>query len=126
MKKLLIYGVLMCVGHFVFGQNTLFIPDTLSGTNINLTLQNGTHPFFTGMTTNTMGANGSILGPTLLLNQGDVVNFSVNNQLSDSTTIHWHGMHVSAEDDGGPHTAIAPNATWQPSFRCPRSSWTFS
>ena len=116
MKKLLIYGVLMCVGHFVIGQNTLFIPDTLSGTNINLTLQNGTRPFFTGTTTNTMGANGNILGPTLLLNQGDVVNFSVNNQLSDSTTIHWHGMHVSAENDGGPHTVIAPNTVWQPSF----------
>lgn len=116
MKKALIYGILMWMGHFAFGQNTLLIPDTLSGTSINLTLQNGAHQFFTGDTTNTMGANGNILGPTLLLNQGDMVNFSVNNQLSDSTTIHWHGMHISAENDGGPHSVIPPNTTWQPSF----------
>jgi bilirubin oxidase len=116
MKKLMLYVVLMLMGHFAIGQNSLVIPDTLSGTNINLTLQNGTHQFFTGTTTNTMGANGNILGPTLLLNQGDVVNFSVNSQISDSTTIHWHGMHVSPENDGGPHTVIPPNTTWQPSF----------
>ena len=60
-------------------QNQLFIPDTLSGTNINLTLQNGTHEFYSGSMTNTMGANGSVLGPTILLNQGDLVNFNVDN-----------------------------------------------
>jgi len=116
MRKLFIYGVLMFMGSFAIGQNPLFIPDTLSGTNINLTLQDGTNQFFAGTTTNTMGVNGNILGPTLLLNQGDVVNFSVNNQLSDSTTIHWHGMHIAPENDGGPHTIISPNTTWQPSF----------
>lgn len=63
-----------------------------------------------------MGANGNILGPTLILNQGDFVNFSVNNQLGDTTTIHWHGLHVAPEHDGGPHTFILPNATWTPSF----------
>lgn len=97
-------------------QNQLFIPDTLSGTNINLTLQNGTHEFYSGSMTNTMGANGSVLGPTILLNQGDLVNFNVDNQIGDTTTIHWHGLHVAPENDGGPHTSILPNAQWTPSF----------
>ena len=97
-------------------QNPLLIPPTQTGTNINLTLQNGTTQFYSGQTTNTMGANGNILGPTLILNQGDLVNFSVNNQIGETTTIHWHGLHVSSENDGGPHTTIAPNATWSPSF----------
>lgn len=97
-------------------QNALNIPNTLSGTNINLALQNGATQFFSGQITNTMGANGNILGPTLILNQGDFVNFSVDNQLADTTTIHWHGLHVSSENDGGPHTSIAPNSTWSPSF----------
>lgn len=116
MKKHLLSLIMVSTTIALLAQNPLLIPDTLSGTNINLTLQNGTHQFFSGVTTNTMGANGNILGPTLLLNKGDVVNFSVNNQLSDHTTIHWHGMHVSPENDGGPHTVIAPNTTWQPSF----------
>jgi blue copper oxidase len=63
-----------------------------------------------------MGANGNILGPTLLLNKGDLVNFSINNQVGETTTIHWHGLHVAPENDGGPHTMIANNTTWQPSF----------
>jgi len=92
------------------------IPPTLSGTNIDLTLQTGTHQFYSGTNTNTYGANGNILAPTLLLNQGDFVNFTVNNTLSDTTTIHWHGLHVAPQNDGGPHTYIEPNTTWSPSF----------
>lgn len=102
--------------HFGVAQNALNIPTTLSGTNINLTLQNDTTPFLSGQVTATMGANGNILGPTLILNQGDFVNFNVTNQLTDTTTIHWHGLHVAPENDGGPHTTITPNTTWSPSF----------
>ncbi|VAW26019.1 Multicopper oxidase [hydrothermal vent metagenome] len=97
-------------------QTPLLIPPTISGTDIELTLQNGTYAFYPGETTTTMGANGNILGPTILLNKGDFVNFIVNNQIGETTTIHWHGMHVSAENDGGPHTTIASGATWNPSF----------
>ena len=114
MNRLLVITLLIVQG--AIAQNTLLIPSTLSGTDINLTLQNGTHQFFSGVNTTTMGANGNILGPTLILNQGDFVNFTVNNQIADITTIHWHGMHVSAENDGGPHTTIPPNTIWNPSF----------
>lgn len=44
------------------------------------------------------------------------VNFSVNSQLGETTTIHWHGLHVAPENDGGLHTTIANNTTWTPSF----------
>jgi blue copper oxidase len=40
----------------------------------------------------------------------------VHNGLLDSTTIHWHGLHVPAEDDGGPHTPILPGTIWNPQF----------
>jgi blue copper oxidase len=115
-KKLKITLIGLLMFHFGVAQNALNIPTTLSGTNINLTLQNGTTPFLSGQVTTTMGANGNILGPTLILNQGDFVNFNVTNQLADTTTIHWHGLHVSSENDGGPHTTITPNTTWSPSF----------
>jgi len=98
------------------GQNTLRIPASLVGNNISLTLQNGTHQFYSGINTITMGTNGGILGPTLILNQGDPVNILVSNQLTDTTTIHWYGMHVSAENDGGPHTTIPPSSKWNPKF----------
>lgn len=116
MKKITFLTIGILIVQVGFAQNQLLVPPTLTGTNINLTLQNGTTQFYSGQTTNTMGANGNILAPTLILNQGDFVNFSVNNQLAETSTIHWHGLHVSSENDGGPHTTIAPNTTWTPSF----------
>ncbi|MCF6307059.1 MAG: multicopper oxidase domain-containing protein [Flavobacteriaceae bacterium] len=97
-------------------QNPIIIPGTLSGTDINLTLQNGTHQFYNGINTTTMGVNGNILGPTIILDKGDFVNFSVENLIGETTTIHWHGLHVAPENDGGPHTTILPGETWTPSF----------
>ena len=97
-------------------QNQLAIPPTITDTNINLTLQNGTHQFFSGHDTATMGANGNILGPTLIMQKGSNVNINVTNNLGQPTTIHWHGMHISASNDGGPHTVIAPGTTWNPQF----------
>ena len=72
--------------------------------------------FYPGFNTNTIGVNGDYLGPTLLLNQGDFVQMQVTNNITDTTTIHWHGMHVPAQADGGPHITILPGATWTPSF----------
>ncbi|MCK5369265.1 MAG: multicopper oxidase domain-containing protein, partial [Cyclobacteriaceae bacterium] len=115
MKRILI-SLMILVSSQISAQNPLLIPDILSGTNINLTLQNGTHQFYSEINTSTIGANGNILGPTLILNQGDFVNIAVDNQLSDTTTIHWHGLHVSPENDGGPHTYILSGDTWNPSF----------
>ena len=100
----------------LIAQNPVIIPDTLSGTEFNLTLQNGTIQFFDGQATNTMGVNGDILGPTLIMEKGDFVDIAVNNNLNETTTIHWHGMHVSAANDGGPHTTIAPGTEWNPKF----------
>lgn len=116
MKKITYLLVVLLMCQIGIAQNALNIPTVLSGTNINLTLQNDTTSFLGGQMTTTMGANGNILGPTLVLNQGDFVNFSVTNQLVDTTTIHWHGLHVSPDNDGGPHTTIPPNTTWTPNF----------
>ena len=98
-------------------QNAMLIPDTLSGSNITLNLQNGTYQFYNGVNTTTMGVNGNILGPTLLLNKGQQINITVNNNIADTTTIHWHGMHVSSVNDGGPHTIILPGGSWHPAFQ---------
>jgi bilirubin oxidase len=97
-------------------QNPLFIPDTLTGNTIQLNIQEGQQQFFSGTTTQTYGINGDFLAPTLILNKGQQVSMNVTNMLSDSTTIHWHGMHVAPENDGGPHTPILPNSNWNPQF----------
>jgi blue copper oxidase len=95
----------------------LHIMDTLSGTTFNLNLQQGSHQFYPGVNTGTYGYNGSFFGPTLILNHGDSVVMNVTNNLVDTTTTHWHGLHVPAHADGGPHQLISPGQTWSPSFK---------
>lgn len=109
-------AIIISISGFSYGQNQLFIPPTIESSTINLTLQEGVTQFYPGINTNTMGANGALLGPTLIMTDGDNVNITVNNQLPDTTTIHWHGMHVAPQNDGGPHSMIMPGMSWNPQF----------
>jgi bilirubin oxidase len=97
-------------------QNPVSIPASISGDSITLNLQNGSKSFINGFTTSTNGFNGDFLGPTLILKKGQAADFTVLNSLSDTTTVHWHGLHVSPHNDGGPHNFILPGAEWKPSF----------
>ena len=100
----------------LIAQNQLIIPPALNGPNFDLTIQESEMEFFPGVFTQTMGVSFPILGPTLIMEKGENVSITFDNQLSDTTTIHWHGMHVPAEFDGGPHTPIPPNTIWNPHF----------
>ncbi|WP_309132408.1 multicopper oxidase domain-containing protein [Brevibacterium sp.] len=69
-----------------------------------------------GTMTRTLGYNGDFLGPTLRAERGEKVVVSIRNQLDDTTSVHWHGMHLPARMDGGPHQEIAPGGTWEPEW----------
>jgi len=113
--KLCLLGVLT-LPIILFAQNPLAIPDTLSGSAINLTIKDSSRTWYAGYSTNTIGLNTSYLGPTLILQKGTLTQFNVQNLLADTTTIHWHGLHLAPSNDGGPHTTIAPSSIWTPSF----------
>ena len=83
--------------------NALWIPDTLTGPNFSLTLKDTFAQLKTGNQTITGGINQSrFWGPTLIMYKGQQVQMQVKNKLNDSSTIHWHGMHLPAVMDGGP------------------------
>jgi FtsP/CotA-like multicopper oxidase with cupredoxin domain len=67
-----------------------------------------------GRLTDTWGLNGPYLGPTLRASRGDRVRIDLTNGTAEDTTVHWHGMHLPAAMDGGPHQSVAPGATWSP------------
>ncbi len=94
----------------------LYIPPTLNGPVYNLNMQHGTHQFSFLVNSASMGFNGNVLGPTLIMQAGQQVSMNVTNSIGEATTVHWHGFHVAPENDGGPHTVIEPNTTWTPSF----------
>lgn len=106
--------------------NTLWIPDTLSGTTFNLTLKDTFAQLRPGNQTITGGINNSkFWGPTLFFTKGQTVHMNVTNQLNDSTTVHWHGAHLPAVMDGGPHQVIPPGTTWQPYWKVTNNAATY-
>ena len=106
-------------------QNPLLIPPALTGTSYNLNVQMGSVQFLSGAATPTYGVNGNILAPTLIVNKGDVVTMNVTNNINSTTTMHWHGLHVPAMDDGGPHQIIQIGNTWSPQFEIMNDAGTY-
>lgn len=88
------------------------------GTRVfDVTAREGTTELLPGKPTRTWGFNRAYLGPTLRAARGENVRVNVHNALDETTTVHWHGMHVPARYDGGPHQPIEPGATWSPHWR---------
>lgn len=81
-----------------------------------LDVQSGTPDPATGIDGDTAGVNGTHLAPTLRATRGETVRMEVTNSLDEATTLHWHGHHLPAEADGGPHQMVAPGETWTPSW----------
>ena len=79
-----------------------------------LSAENGETVFLEGKPTKMEGYNGAYLGPTLRAHKGDHVRIVLTNNLSHPITTHWHGMHLPAVMDGGPHQEIAPGGVWEP------------
>ncbi|WP_336672148.1 multicopper oxidase family protein [Tsukamurella sp. USMM236] len=78
-----------------------------------LATQAGSTEIVAGRRSATWGFNGDILGPTLRARDGEKVAVTVRNGLAEATSVHWHGMHVPARADGGPHQMVEPGATWK-------------
>ena len=88
--------------------------DSRGGKTVALAAQHGQTEFLAGRASPSAGYNGSYLGPTLRVHRGDDVPFEVTSRLKEDTTVHWHGLLIPAELDGGPHNTIAPGQTWRP------------
>ncbi|EKN3346655.1 multicopper oxidase CueO [Yersinia ruckeri] len=92
----------------------LLAPD--ANRKIQLRLQTGSMMWVPGQTTQTWGINGGFLGPAIRLQRGKPVTIEVNNTLPEATTVHWHGLEIPGEVDGGPQALIAAGATRTVSF----------
>lgn len=112
------------VGTTPAGQtNKLQIPPLLENKSsepgkaeFDLFVQYGKKTFFQGTEADTLGYNGDYLGPVIRVERGDEVQINVFNELKEATTVHWHGLEVDGDNDGGPHQVIDPGASWKPYF----------
>ena len=66
--------------------------------------------------------NGTVPGPEIRVRQGERLRITVENQLAEETTVHWHGVRVPNPMDGVPHLTqppIAPGETFVYEFDVP-------
>ncbi len=87
--------------------------DTRATGRLALTTMADRTSFLGGPATPTAGFNQGYLGPTIVLQNGDLA-AEVKNTLNEPVSAHWHGLLVPGEHDGGPHLPIAPGETWRP------------
>ena len=116
MKKIFLASIIALTSNVVNCQySNMTMPQALYGTTFNLNIHESTKQLVSGNPTITGAINNETFwGPTLFINKGDLVHMNVTNGLNESTTLHWHGMHLPAVMDGGPHQVIPAGTLWQP------------
>ncbi|HLA29733.1 MAG TPA: multicopper oxidase family protein [Pseudomonas sp.] len=73
-----------------------------------------------GQPTTFWAYNASLPGPLIEVREGDRVQIRFINQLSQPSTIHWHGLPVPPEQDGNPHDPVPPGGERTYSFNLPK------
>ena len=84
---------------------------------VTLTLQKTRHRFGTGAAVSSTGISSSYLGPVVRVRSGDTIPFHIENRLDEETTLHWHGLLIPSDMDGGPHNTIKPGGVWTPELK---------
>lgn len=75
-----------------------------------------------GRIARTWGYNGGLPGPELRVREGEILRVALRNDLTDPTTIHWHGISLENAMDGVPHVTqppVEPGAAFAYEFRVP-------
>lgn len=95
-------------------------PGTFSGT---LVAEPGSAQLTTdGPATACWRYNQSLPGPLIELEEGMEVSLTFINRLPEPSTIHWHGLPVPADQDGGPDDPVASGGTRVYRFTLPPGS----
>jgi bilirubin oxidase len=75
-----------------------------------------------GKPTTAWAYNGTVPGPTIELHEGDSVTIHFHNKLPQTTTVHWHGLHIPPGADGSPLNPVQPAGSQDYIFKVPQGS----
>lgn len=102
-------------------ETPLHIPQLIdaaaTGNAVSLTMARGMHAYRRGQPATSYGFSAPVLGPVIRIRTGQSTQFTIENKMNQVTTVHWHGLVIPSDVDGGPHNTIAPGATWKPVLR---------
>ncbi len=101
-----------------------FIDAAKQGNAVTLKVMAGRHAFIKGKPARTYGYSAPILGPVIRLRRGDEIQMTVENKLDRATTVHWHGLLVPGDNDGGPQQLVRPGKSWRPVLKIEQPATT--
>ncbi len=102
------------------------VPPVVSATSATLTAQKTTAAVFKGKKSEVLGyQKDGILGPTLRLNAGELVNVAFKNNLDQPSNVHWHGLLTPANMDGHPSDVAQPGGSLNYSFPVNQRAGTY-
>jgi len=99
--------------------NTSKAPNEFAAT---LVARRASKAMLPGTTTEFWTYNSLLPGPLIDVFEGDTVRIRLLNQLSQETTVHWHGLPVPPEQDGNPMDPVPPGASRVYEFTLPVGS----
>ena len=101
----------------------------LTATPVTITFPDGSDPHMQSRRpVFAWGYNGTMIGPTIEVVEGDSVRIILKNNLSESTTIHWHGLELPIGMDGVPGISqkpIPPGGSFVYEFTLQQPAGTF-
>jgi FtsP/CotA-like multicopper oxidase with cupredoxin domain len=97
-------------------RSPLQFPPTVSPGGLALNATHGLADLGGGQWSNAYLFNSGLPGPTIRANTGDVATITFNNQLTEGSIVHWHGMVVPHADDGHPLQEVGPGGTYAYDF----------
>ena len=81
--------------------------------NVQLTAKTVSNEMLSGKLTSTLSYHDGLLGPVIKAETGSTVNVLLNNNLSEDTNIHWHGLVLPAGMEGHPKDVAESGNTLQ-------------
>jgi FtsP/CotA-like multicopper oxidase with cupredoxin domain len=113
----------MTVKEGAFTAPLTFPPTMTSG--FSLAAKGNTGNLLNSQTVSVLGYAESILGPTLRASKGSVISVPFQNDLSEETNIHWHGLLVPANMDGHPKNITQSGGSFNFNFTINQRAGTY-
>ena len=107
-----------------FEWELIFTPP-ISANNATLVAHSITNQLINGKTTEVLGYNNGLLGPTIKLNNTESASINFQNQLSEASNLHWHGIIVPSNMDGHPADIVNAESSFNYSFPIQQRAGTY-
>lgn len=93
--------------------------------NFTMTSKGNTASLLNNQMASVLGYSQGILGPTVKVDKGLTMTIPFQNNLSEETNIHWHGLLVASNMDGHPKDVIQNGASFNFNFTINQRAGTY-